>query len=201
MTNTTTINADTTTTARRGGQLRREALPAVAAANMATAKAALAAIEDRFAGHQPGEAYVLHDREEFLRFAEELWDHHRVTEAEGLWPHLQDFSRRLAADPEARHHLVDFRYNFRRERKFVYITWSGTRITVRESAQAGFTCTVEIPEHRDFPGRTAWTQIRMALSGLPYSCWWGEAVASRADAPSPVGARDCLRGLLRSRED
>lgn len=196
----TTINADTTT-ARRGGNLRREAHPAVAAANLQTAKAALAAVEARFAGHQPGEAYVLHGAEEFLRFSEELWDRWRNCEAEGLWPHLQGFARRLAADPEARHHLVSFKYNFRRGREFIYVTWSGTRLTVRESAQQGLTCTVEIPEHRDLPGRTAWTQLRMAVSGLPYGCWQESWAASVGDSPSPLGAREDLHRLLRGRED
>jgi hypothetical protein len=30
---------------------------------------------------------------------------------------------------------------------------------------------VVIPEERDQPGRTAWTQIRLAISGLDYRCW------------------------------
>lgn len=33
---------------------------------------------------------------------------------------------------------------------------------------------VVIPADRDQPGRTAWTQIRLAMSGLSYRCWWEE---------------------------
>lgn len=51
---------------------------------------------------------------------------------------------------------------------------------------------VTIPKERDQPGRTAWLQIRLAVSGLPYRCWSDE---SREVDPEAV-ARVELRKLL-----
>jgi len=39
---------------------------------------------------------------------------------------------------------------------------------------------VWIPDSRDQPGRTAWTQVRLALSGLPYASWMQEKGTARA---------------------
>lgn len=51
---------------------------------------------------------------------------------------------------------------------------------------------VWIPESRDQPGRTAWTQIRLALSGLAYRCW-----AQEQDGDDQIGtARAALRATL-----
>jgi hypothetical protein len=50
---------------------------------------------------------------------------------------------------------------------------------------------VWIPASRDQPGRTAWTQLRLALSGLPYACWMQEQGTARAqvrDALQPTNA-------------
>ena len=52
---------------------------------------------------------------------------------------------------------------------------------------------VWIPEARDQPGRTAWTQIRLALSGLAYRSW-----SQELDPSDTVGvARTALREALR----
>ena len=51
---------------------------------------------------------------------------------------------------------------------------------------------VTIPKERDQPGRTAWLQIRLAVSGLPYRCWSDEF----HEVDSEAIARAELRKIL-----
>jgi len=198
-----TATATASTMTRRGGQERQEADPKVQENNRTFAAAMLRKVCQRFEEHKPGEAYVLMGNEEIIKFFEEIWDRHRTITQKELWPWLATLSRRLKADPETRHHLVSFRYNYRRGgREFVYRTWSGTIIKVRESKREFLRAEICIPDHRDLPGRVAWSQVRLAASGLPYGSWYETFSASLADHESKLGARYEFAGLLQAlRED
>ena len=54
---------------------------------------------------------------------------------------------------------------------------------------------VVIPAERDQPGRTAWTQIRLAIAGLDYRCWMQEQDGGRGH--DEIGAaRAVVRAAL-----
>lgn len=62
-----------------------------------------------------------------------------------------------------------------------------------ESPADGFYA-VTIPAERDQPGRTAWTQVRLAISGLGYRCWMQEGKSG-----DEVGrARTLVRAALQA---
>jgi len=56
------------------------------------------------------------------------------------------------------------------------LPWDHSQNTLRVPQEGLYR--VWIPEERDQPGRTAWTQVRLALSGLPYRCWYQEGDSS-----------------------
>jgi len=51
---------------------------------------------------------------------------------------------------------------------------------------------VMIPAQRDIPGRTAWTQIRLAASGLPYRCWAEESSGKDEESIARVELKKLL---------
>lgn len=127
------------------------------------------------AGHQPGQGYEL-TRHQFFRFLEELedqallpadWQEEWCDQRAALWRHIgaREASRvftEMGCCPSVLSITTEVM-------EWEYVTTSGTAILALDHRQArGSVHVVWIPESRDQPGRTAWTQIRLALSGLAF---------------------------------